>query len=239
MLHDHAHIGFTGGALQKAAAKQQSMLDDGASSSGEEDDDDEEEDDSDEDEDTAARKEMSIAYLKKTLTSQPLNGNAESDDNNDDDDDMEVGLSQAFAITCRMPCLQTHTEVGQVQIVRSCVTHCATSMTPFDTSILVSANTLFLLLTQSGKLSGHFGLKPWGCKRYDRGWPDARFMCRMMMRTTVTMKRLASWQGWKQIVMSPVRKEVILKMSPSKHSLPRYSTSISLGTGPVHLHHCL
>ena len=112
--YDHAHIGLTDGALQKAVAKQQSMLDDGASSSGDEDDDDhdddsdDEEDDSDEDEDTAARKEIGIAYLKKALTSQPLNGNAEPDD---DDDDMEVDPAQAFVVRHLIPCLHTHTSV--------------------------------------------------------------------------------------------------------------------------------
>lgn len=139
------HVGLNGGALQKAAAKQQSMLDDGASSSSDEDDDDDddEEDDSDKDEDTAARKEMSIAYLKKTLTSQPLNGKAESDD--DDDDDMEVGPAQAFVASHLMPCIQTYTEVVQVQRSCSAVTQCETSMTPFDTSMLVSVNALLCL----------------------------------------------------------------------------------------------
>ncbi|KAL3154496.1 hypothetical protein ABBQ32_013958 [Trebouxia sp. C0010 RCD-2024] len=78
---------------KEAAAKQQSLLEDEASSSGgdEEDDDeeDDEEDDSDEDEDEAARKQKGIAYLKQTLTAQPLNGNADSDEDNDDDEDAE------------------------------------------------------------------------------------------------------------------------------------------------------
>lgn len=91
VVYDYAHTWTLESAPQKAAAKQQSMLDDEASSSGDEDDDDDDEDDEEEDsdDDDMARKERGIAYLKKTLTSQPLNGNADSDD--DDDDDMEVG----------------------------------------------------------------------------------------------------------------------------------------------------
>ena len=77
------------------------MLDDEASSSGDEDDDDEEDDDeeeedSDEDEDKATRARKGIAYLKKALIAQPLNGNAEPDDEDDEDDDMEVGPAGAL-----------------------------------------------------------------------------------------------------------------------------------------------
>ena len=101
VVFDCTHTWIWGVALQEAAAKQQSMLDDEASSSGDDDEDadedeDEDEDDEEEDsdEDDAARKERGIAYLKKALTSQPLNGNANSDDGVDvDDDDMEVGFS--------------------------------------------------------------------------------------------------------------------------------------------------
>lgn len=86
-----ARLWTQGSGLQKAAAKQQSMLDDEASSSGDDDEDDGEDDEEeDSDEDDVTRKERSIAYLKKALTSQPLNGNADSDDDGDDND-MEVG----------------------------------------------------------------------------------------------------------------------------------------------------
>lgn len=80
-----------------AKAVQQALIDEAADDDEEDDsEDDEEDDDDDEDEedsdDEAARKQMGIAYLKKALTSEPLNGK-EFSDMDDDDDGMEVSAT--------------------------------------------------------------------------------------------------------------------------------------------------
>lgn len=77
-----------------AKAVQQALIDEAADDDEEDDSEDDEEDDEDEEDsdDEAARKQMGIAYLRKALTSEPLNGK-EFSDMDDDDDGMEVSAT--------------------------------------------------------------------------------------------------------------------------------------------------